>query len=142
MKNLLKTSLMVAGAALLLTSQSYVAREVVKTAPFNTPFELKLDEKVFLPKAKRELVVSLVNINDNRCPDNVQCITAGNAMAEIKLTSKDGSEAVTKLVLDQSANATDTISVTLDQTNYSVILSEVNKLFANKAKIIVKKDAI
>ena len=142
MKNLFKASLMIAGSTILLTSQSYVGPVVSKTAPFNTPFELKLDEKVFLPKAKRELVVSLVNINDNRCPENVQCMTAGNAIAEIKLTSKDGSEAITKLVLDQAANATDTISVTLDDTNYSVILSEVNKLFANKAKIIVKKEAI
>ena len=142
MKNLFKASMIVAGATLLLTSQSYVAPEESKTAQFNTPFELKLNEKVFLPKAKKELVVSLVNINDNRCPENVQCITAGNATAEIKLTSKEGSEAITKLVLDQSANATDTISVTLDETNYSVILSEVNKLFANKAKIIVKKEAI
>lgn len=125
-----------------MTSQSYIAPEASKTSKFNTPFELKLDEKVFLPKARRELSVSLININDNRCPENVQCITAGSATAEIKLTGKDGSEAITKLVLGQSENASDTISVTLDDSNYSVILSEVNKLFANKARIIVIKDAI
>lgn len=141
MKNLFKTSLVVAGATILLTSQSYKAREADKTAPFNTPFELKLDEKVFLPKAKKELAVSLISINDNRCPENVQCITAGKATAEIRLTSKEGSEAVTKLVLDQSANA-DTISVVLDETNYSIILSEVNRLYANKARITIAKRPI
>lgn len=134
--------MMLAGTTFLLTSQGYIAPEESKTAPFNTPFELKLDEKVFLPKARKELSVSLVNINDNRCPENVQCVTAGSATAEIKLTSKAGSEAVTKLVLDQSPNASDTIAVILDETNYSIILSEVNRLIANKAKIIVRKDAI
>lgn len=132
---------MVAGAAVLLTSQSYKGRESDKTAAFNTPFELKLDEKVFLPKAKKELTVSLVNINDNRCPENVQCITEGKATAEIKLTNKEGSEAVTKLVLEQSAEA-DTISVVLNETQYSIILNEVDRLYANKAKIIIKKRAI
>jgi len=142
MKNLLKASTVIAGAVIVLASQSFLPGEASKTAPFNTPFDLKLDEKVFLPKARKELVVSLTSINDNRCPENVQCITAGNATAEIKLISKNGSEVVKKLVLDQSENASDTISVTLDQTNYSVILSEVNKLYANRAKIIVKKNAI
>lgn len=132
---------MVAGAAVLLTSQGYKGREAEKTASFNTPFELKLDEKVYLPKAKKELAVSLVNINDNRCPENVQCITAGKATAEIKLIDKEGSELVTKLVLE-NASDTDTISVTLNKTNYSVILNEVDRLYANKAKVLIKKQAI
>lgn len=133
--------MIIAGTTILLTSQSYKGRELDKTAPFNIPFELKLDERVFLPKAKKELAVSLLNISDNRCPENVQCITAGKATAEIKLSSKEGSETVTKLVLDQSATA-DTISVTLDNTNYSIILSEINRLYANKAKITISKRPI
>lgn len=141
MKNLVKVSLVVAGAAILLTSPSYKGRDTEKTVPFNAVFELKLDERVFLPKAKKELAVSLLNINDNRCPENVQCITAGKATAEIKLTNKEGSETVTKLVLD-NASDTDTISVTLDKASYSIILSEVDRLYANKAKLIIKKGAI
>src|SRR6478672_8426523 len=120
MKNLLKLSLLAVGATICLTSQGYKGRELNKTASFNTPFELKLDEKVFLPKAKKELEVSLVTINDNRCPENVQCLTAGKATAEIKLVSKEGSEIVTKLELNQ-ASAADTITVPLNKTNYSVI---------------------
>jgi hypothetical protein len=142
MKSLFKTSMLLAGATFLLTSQSYVAPEPDKTSSFNTAFELKLDEKVFLPKSRRELTVSLININDNRCPENIQCITEGKATAEIKITAKDGSEAVTKLAIGQSAQSSDTASVTLDNTNYYIILSEVNRLFANKAKLIVKKQAI
>ena len=129
----------------MLTSQSYIAPTADKTSSFNIPFELGLDEIVFLPKAKKELAVSLVNIQDTRCPDNVQCITPGSATAEIKLVSKSGSEAVRKLVLrecEKTVTATDTISVTLDNVNYSVILTEVNRLFASKTKVVVKKEAI
>ncbi len=132
---------MVAGATILVTSQSYKSRETDKSAQYNSLFELKLDEKVYLPKAKKELAVSLITINDNRCPENVQCVTAGKAVAEVKLTSKVGSEVVTKLVLENSADK-DTIAVTLDKANYSIILSEVDRLFANKATLLVKKGAI
>ena len=133
---------MVGGTTLLLSSQGFIDPRESKTASFDSVFEIKLDEKVFLPKVKKELSVSLLNVIDNRCPENVQCITAGKAVAEIKLTNRKGSEAITKLVLDQSANATDTIAVTLDETNYSVILNEVNRLFANKVKISVIKSSI
>lgn len=142
MKNLIKASLLVAGVSIIITLQSYRNGEAVKTASFNSQFELKLDEKVFLPKAKKELTVSLVNINDNRCPENVQCITAGKAVAEIKLTSKDGSQAITELVLDQKTSTGDTTMVSLNETNYLIILSEVDRLYAYKAKVTIKKRAI
>lgn len=142
MKNLFKTLMFAGGTMLLLATQSYIATEDSKSASFNTAFELKLDEKVFLPKSKKELSVSLVTLSDNRCPENVQCITAGKAIAQIKLTNKQGSEAIAKLVLEQSADVSDTIAVTLDEKQYSVILKEVNRLFANKVKIVIKKASI
>lgn len=142
MKNLFKTLMFAGASTLLLATQSYIAPEESKSASFNTAFELKLDEKVFLPKSKKELSVSLVTISDNRCPENVQCITAGKAIAEIKLTNKQGSEAITKLVLEQSATASDAIAVTLDGKNYTVVLSEVNKLYANKVKVVISKSTI
>ncbi len=97
------------------------------------------------PKDKKELTVSLEKINDNRCPANVQCITAGNATAEIKLMNNQGSEATTELVLGHSENTfktSDTIVVALNGVSYSVILNEISELHANRAVLIVKKGAI
>lgn len=131
--------MLVAGTTFLLTAQSFVSPEEIKSSSFNTPFELTMNDKVFLPKAKKELSVSLLNINDNRCPENVNCITAGRAIAEIKLTSRNGSEAIAKLKLEQTENSSDTVSISLDEANYSIILNEVNRLFANRIKIVVKK---
>lgn len=134
---------MFAGAStLLLATQSYIAPEESKSASFNSVFELKLDEKVFLPKSKKELSVSLITISDNRCPENVQCITAGKAVAQIKLTNKEGSETIKELVLEQSAASSDTIEVKLDGKNYYVILNEVNRLYANKVKLVISKSTI
>ncbi len=142
MKNLFKTLMLAGGTTLLLATQSYIAAEESKTAAFNTAFELKLEEKVFLPKSKKELGVSLLSIADNRCPENVQCITGGKAVAQIKLTNKEGSEAIKELVLEQSASSSDTIEVSLDGKNYSVILNEVNRLYANKVKLVINKSTI
>ncbi|MES2873057.1 MAG: hypothetical protein V4708_04995 [Bacteroidota bacterium] len=142
MNNLLRTSMMTGAITLLITSQSYISSRDVKSAPFNTAFEIKLDEEVFLPKSKKELSVSLLNVTDNRCPENVRCITGGKAVAQIKLTNKHGSEAITKLALEQSPGSSDTIDVTLDDKHYTVILNEVNRLFANKVKLVVSKTSI
>lgn len=144
MKNLPKLSLLIAGLALTSVSQSFISSSA-KTSKFNTPFEINLSEKVLLPKDKKELTVSLEKINDSRCPVNVQCMTAGNATAEIKLINSQGSEVTTKLVLGRSENefkTSDTASVTLGEASYSVILSEINELYANKAVLIVKKGTI
>ena len=112
MKNLFKSTLIIAGILLMSNSScSKNSIDGIRTSEFDIPFELNLEERIILPKNNKALLIRLVGINDSRCPADVQCIWAGNAI------------------------------VSLNNNTYSVILQEV-KPYPRKGIKSEKKKAI
>ena len=143
MNNFFKTCLLFAGITVMSNSScDKDSLGSVKTSGFNSPFELALNGNMILSKEKKELIVKLNKITDSRCPPNLQCIWAGNVTTEVKLTAEDGSEAFAKLCLgecDKAFKTSDTSVISLNNTSYIVILSEVRNSRTNKAVLLVKK---
>lgn len=148
MKNLFKSTLIIAG--MLLMSNSSCQKDSIdgiKAAEFNLPFELNLNGKVILPKSNSELMIEFVQLADSRCPTGVQCVWAGNAIVSLMLSVQEA-KAETTLCLGQCKDGfktSDTAKVSLNNTTYSVILQEVKphpekgKSVNKKAVLLVKK---
>ena len=141
MKNLFKSTLIIAG--MLLMSNSSCQKDSIdgiKTEEFNLPFEINLNGKVILPKSNSELMIEFVQLADSRCPTGVQCVWAGNALVNLILSVKEA-KAETALCLGQCKDGfrtSDTTKVSLNNNIYSVILQEV-KPYPEKEKSENKK---
>jgi hypothetical protein len=115
----------------------------IKTASFNSAFELETDEKAILSAGQKEMMVWLSSINDSRCHPNVQCIWAGNVKAELRLSASDGSEVVVNMCLGQCDHLLKTIDsamVNVNNRNYTIILSDVTLTGRSRAVLLVKRN--
>ena len=144
MKNLFKSTLIIAGILLMSNSScSKNSIDGIRTSEFDIPFELNLEERIILPKNNKALLIRLVGINDSRCPADVQCIWAGNAIVNLMLSVKEADSEIA-LGIGQYENGfktSDTVKVSLNNNTYSVILQEV-KPYPRKGIKSEKKKAI
>jgi len=93
---------------------------------FVIPFELRIGRTVIFTKDSKELTISMISVNDSRCPINANCITAGNAIVKLRLSDNSGSETLTELCLGQCENSgSDTKQITLSNINYSITMKKV-----------------
>lgn len=143
MNNILKAFAIVLGVLCMSnTSCDKDRAEGVKTGRFDTLIELSVDEKVIVSGNTKDVLLTLNSLSDSRCAKDVQCVWAGNAVAEIQLTAADGSTSKLNLCIgqcDKMLKNSDTVSVTLNNANYTVILNDVKSEGINKAVLRVKK---
>ncbi len=139
------------GGALFMSNSSCQkdSLNVMKSADFNRSFDLELNGKVVLPKEDSNLMLSFIQLNDSRCPADVQCIWAGNAAVNLRFEAKPGVEALTTLCIGQCGQQfkiSDTSRVSLNNINYTVILQEVkpypgkDRSASPKAVLMVKRN--
>ena len=96
-------------------------------AKLNTAFKLAMSEKVVFTEAN--LMLELNEINDSRCPVNVQCIWAGNAKAKLLVTGAGSEKISLELCLgqcDSNFKEIDRVSFKVDNKSYSLVLNKVD----------------
>lgn len=93
-------------------------------AYFDLPFELSIDKTVKVIKDSKEISISLISVNDGRCPTNSACIDIGGVDVQLRLSDNSGSEAFTKLCLGRCSDS-DTKQVILSNISYSLKLIKV-----------------
>jgi len=143
MNHLLKAAAIILGM-ICMSNTSCNKEEIdgVKTSGFNTPIELGVNDKAILPKENKELLVTLISLSDSRCAKDVQCVWAGNAIAEVQLTCNDGSQSIIKLCIgecDKNMKLSDTLTVGLNNKIYTVVLNDVKGEGVNKAVLTITK---
>ena len=95
-------------------------------AYFDIPFELSIDKTVKVIKDSKEISISLISVNDSRCPTNAVCIDIGRVIVQLRLSDNSGSEAFTELCLGRcNALDSDTKQVILSNISYSLKLIKV-----------------
>ncbi|SDL94595.1 hypothetical protein SAMN05421813_10416 [Daejeonella rubra] len=95
-------------------------------AYFDIIFELSIGRTVIFAKDSKELTISMISVNDSRCPINANCVTAGNAIVKLRLSDNSGSEVFTELCLGQCENSgSDTKQITLSNISYSITIRKV-----------------
>lgn len=130
MKHLYKAALL--ATVILCLSNSSCSKDTIegiKTAEFNSLFELSLNENIILPKIKKELMITLTKINDSRCPADVQCIWAGNASIKLKISADSNSVVSKELCLgqcDTKFKTSDSTQIRIKDMNYSIVLKAVD----------------
>lgn len=119
--------------------------EALKTVDFNQDFELALNDSIVLSKSEKELGIILEAVSDSRCPSDVQCVWAGNAVIKVRLRSASGSMESRELCIgacNVNTNLSDAANVTLDGTNYVIKLKEVRPYPKQNGNVGIKKSAL
>ncbi len=85
------------------------------------------------PTPMGDVVVTLLKVEDNRCPTDVKCVWYGYAAATLEVKKATGAHVTQQLYLggplpapnDRGFREADTVNVLLGATPYRLILSEV-----------------
>jgi hypothetical protein len=77
-------------------------------------------------QGEQKVTIAVSNINDSRCPLNVQCVQAGSATANIKFTDNTPQEKSVDLCIGDCKTISSIQSVEINGTLYNVKLIEVN----------------
>jgi hypothetical protein len=114
---------------ILLLSSSSCEKDAlngIKKGDLNSAIELSVNEKVLV---NNEFVIELTSIVDSRCPADVQCVWAGNASTQFKISATNQTDLVTSLCIgqcDAKFKTTDSAEFTRNNIRYSILLKEVN----------------
>ena len=115
-------------------------------AYFDIIFELSNGKTVKVINDSKELSISMISVNDSRCPINANCVTAGNAIVKLRLSDNSGSEVFTELCLGQcETSGSDTKQIILNNISYSLSLRKVepypiiNSSQEKKALLLIRK---
>lgn len=145
MKKAINISIIILGFICMSNSScSKQSIENIRTAEYDNLFELSTEEQVILPKASKEIMISLNSINDSRCPKDIQCVWAGNATVELTIMAESGAKASAVLCLGDCKDKNGSARINLDSKNYLVTLSavttsETSAQTKSKASLIIKK---
>lgn len=117
--------------AVILGLLSFVACEKTietnKMVDFGTKAELSQSEEIwFGTDTLTGVKVKLTEIADSRCPEDVQCIWAGEAKVKMLAVSKTDSVNLDLKISPAHSSRTDTLSVLLNSKNYKALLFDVS----------------
>lgn len=143
----------------LLTQCQPEETELMTTVQ-KAPGELKFGQEVPLQHLEqvtlsggdvpRRLIVSVKNIQDSRCPEDTNCITAGNATVVVRASNSQGTNENIALCLGDcetgTPRETDTVTAEVGDINYRFTLKEVKPYpgqehegEVQKAQLVVEK---
>lgn len=131
------------GASLLLIScksDSITVQAVEKT--------IRYHEKVSITP-ENPATLTFAEVEDSRCPENVQCVWAGNAIVDLQLRSEQANQeaqAVKMCLGDCNSlypktgfREADTAQVSVAGTQYTLILTNASP-YPNSTKTVKKED--
>lgn len=103
-------------------------------------------ETVALPKGG---TLTFAEVEDSRCPENVQCVWAGNATVDLQLRSGEANQEAqsvkmclgdcSQLYPKSGFREADTVQVSVQGTPHTLILTQVNP-YPNTTKPTKKED--
>lgn len=99
---------------------------------------LKKDKPKSVLGSNQKIDITLVSINDSRCPPDVQCVWEGYATADIKFKDENQEQTLSLCMLGCTVAAKPKQqSIVLDGINYTVKLIEIGD---NTSTIVISKD--
>lgn len=119
--------------AVALLSQACNRAEVnPTTSELNKSFSLAKGESIQLKPGTSEtpsgesLTFRLTDLNDSRCPANVQCVWAGEAKTSVELEFRGGKTGASlKLGGDRKSTDSDSVAVAVGGRAFTVLLRDV-----------------
>jgi hypothetical protein len=96
------------------------------TVDFGTKVNIELNGTATIGQNNNQLIIKVEQVNDSRCPSDVNCITAGDAMVRFIVIDDKENQASFDLFYGQKSNfKADTLVFSINQKNYKMILSNV-----------------
>lgn len=123
MKNLLAISLL-----FLFTNAGCTNKDNITPKKLGDTFQLKTNESASFNDNGNSIVAKLINIQDSRCPVNVQCIRAGEATIILDLTIGDEQFNGLKVCIDceKTMNIIETTIIKAKTKIYTLKLTSVD----------------
>lgn len=97
-------------------------------APFNQRFLLRYERSAALPaQSAPELTVTIDDVVDTRCPQNITCLSPGDVRAVVGVKNQAGERQTATLCLgcDPSTKLSDSAVVQTNNRRYVLLLSDV-----------------
>ena len=105
------------------------------TVSFGTKINVELNDSAVIGVTGNLIKVNVEQVNDSRCPSDVTCITAGDAMVSLKIIDDKNNQASFDLYYGQKSKfKSDTLAFSVNQKNYKMILSNVSPYPATNQK--------
>lgn len=102
----------------------------------NQPFSLKINQTAYL--ASEDLTIHLREINDSRCPSDVVCVWAGEALAKIEI-GKGGTGALLMMRLEEHPQAVEFLDAyTMELISVDPYPSTANPLSQSDYNVTLK----
>ncbi len=105
----------------------------------NNEFSLKKGETVSLKDGKSYINLKLLEINDSRCPKDVVCVRAGEAIVKFDMEINNKKYTNKELCIQCDSQLPITSNITID--NYNISLTAVNP-YPESSNNRVEKSAI
>jgi hypothetical protein len=123
MKNLLILSLF-----FLFTNAGCTNKQDEVTKKLGDTFQLKASESISFTDNSNSITAKLINIQDSRCPVNVQCIRAGEAIVLLDLQIGDEQFKGLKVCIgcEKEMNITQSIEIKAKTKTYTLKLNSVD----------------
>lgn len=99
----------------------------LRSVQLDTPFEIAINERAVIYGSNA--AIEIIEIDDNRCPVDVQCFSAGDSKVKLKVTGFETNNTVLNFCIGQCDNryrVADTVATQYQNQPYVIILSEVN----------------
>ena len=123
MKNLL-----IIGLLFLFTNAGCTNKQDELSKKIGDAFQLKASESASFSDNGNAIVAKLLNIQDSRCPKNVQCIRAGEAIVTLDLKIGDEQFSGIKICIgcEKSMNMTEATEIKTKSKTYTIKLNSVD----------------
>jgi hypothetical protein len=118
---------------------SLFACEKEKVFKLNNEFSIKKGETVTLKDGKSVINLKLIAINDSRCPKDVVCVRAGEAIVKFDIDINNKKYTNNELCIQCDSQFPIPSNITID--NYNISLMAVNP-YPESSNSMVEKSAI
>ena len=102
------------------------SQDLINTYQTEQEFTMEEGKIVTVKNGEDYIQLQLENIEDSRCPANANCVRAGEAVVNVKITDSKNRESSFTMYFGEKSNfKPDTTEFSVQQKNYAIILNNV-----------------
>ena len=121
-------SLLIISLFFVFTNAGCTSKEDATSKKLGDSFQLKASESVSFSDNGKTITAKLINIQDSRCPKDVQCIRAGEAIVILDLKIGDEQFNGLKVCIgcEKEMNITESTVIKAKTKTYTLVLTSVD----------------
>ncbi|TKC10899.1 hypothetical protein FA048_12075 [Pedobacter polaris] len=137
-----RTKLILSFIAFILTILVFVqACKKGNSSDLSGTYEVSLDQTKQMPENGTSATLTLINVDDTRCPINANCVSAGYVLIKVKFRDKNGEQTIEICANDCLDKVLRKNTIVLNGVSYTLKLMEVSPFPDTSRPASTKKKA-